>query len=75
MLITMNRKILTFLSCMLVLGVYAQDGQVQPIDTLADYVQKMNNTFTPWSKLKFSGYIQTQFQKADEKKLEEKPNK
>jgi hypothetical protein len=43
---------------------YAQESS-NPIDTLAAYVQKINNTVTPLSKLKISGYFQFQAQKAD----------
>jgi len=43
---------------------FAQES-TNPIDTLANYVQKMNATVTTLSKLKISGYIQFQAQKAD----------
>lgn len=46
------------------LNAFAQDS-TNPIDTLAAYVQKMNTTVTNLSKLKVSGYIQFQYQKAD----------
>lgn len=36
-----------------------------PVDTLAAYVQKMNTSVTSLQKLKISGYVQFQYQKAD----------
>jgi len=42
----------------------AQDSS-SPIDTLAAYVQKMNSGLTTIQKLKISGYVQFQYQKAD----------
>ena len=43
---------------------FAQESST-PIDTLAAYVQKMNTTVNTLSKIKITGYIQAQYQKAD----------
>jgi len=43
---------------------FAQET-TNPIDTLAGYVQKMNTAIVALQKIKVSGYIQVQYQKAD----------
>ena len=43
----------------------AQEAPVNPIDTLASAVEKLQSDATVLNRLKISGYIQTQFQKAD----------
>lgn len=44
---------------------YAQEVQETPIDTLARGLNKLQEDFTIFKKLKVSGYIQAQFQNAD----------
>lgn len=43
----------------------AQENETSPVDTLADYTAKLSSSFIKLEKLKVSGYIQAQFQKAD----------
>lgn len=45
-------------------NVFAQES-INPIDTLAAYVQKMNSSVNTLSKIKITGYIQAQYQKTD----------
>ncbi|RPH32431.1 MAG: hypothetical protein EHM93_09250 [Bacteroidales bacterium] len=59
-----NLNLLSIVFLAFTMNAYAQESN-NPIDTLAAYVQKMNTTVTNQSKLKISGYIQFQFQKAD----------
>ena len=46
------------------MNAYAQESS-NPIDTLAAYVQKMNTAVFTLQKIKISGYVQAQYQKAD----------
>ena len=57
-------KLLSF--ALLALGANANAQELSnPIDTLAASVQKMNASVTTLQKLKISGYVQFQYQKAD----------
>lgn len=57
-------KLLAIILLAFTVNATAQDSS-NPIDTLAAYVQKMNTTVNTLSKLKISGYLQFQYQKAD----------
>ena len=43
----------------------AQEAQVNPIDTLTSAVEKLQSDVAIWNRLKFSGFVQAQWQKAD----------
>ncbi len=59
-----NFKLLAIVILAFTVNAFAQDS-TNPIDTLAAYVQKMNTTVSTLQKIKISGYIQAQYQKAD----------
>ncbi len=57
-------NLLTIILLAFSVNAIAQESS-NPIDTLAAYVQKMNTTVNTLSKIKITGYIQAQYQKAD----------
>ena len=59
-----NLKLITIALVALASKAVAQES-TNPIDTIATYVQKMNTSVTTLQKFKVSGYIQSQWQKAD----------
>ncbi len=62
----MQKRLNLFIVALLAFSVnaIAQDS-TNPVDTLTSYVEKMNTVITNMQKLKVSGYIQFQYQKAD----------
>lgn len=59
-----NFKLLVFVLLAFASNVSAQET-TNPVDTLADYVQRMNTSLSNLTKFKVSGCIQAQYQKAD----------
>lgn len=57
-------NLLTLLLLAFTASTFAQES-TNPIDTLANYVQKMNSSLINLQKFKVSGYIQVNYQKAD----------
>jgi hypothetical protein len=43
----------------------SQEAPVNPLDTLTSSVEKIQSDLSIWNRLKITGYIQTQYQKAD----------
>lgn len=59
-----NLNLLAIVFIAFTMNAFAQES-TNPIDTLAAYVQKMNTSVTALQKIKISGYVQFQYQKAD----------
>ena len=60
----MKKKLLAVILIALNAVAFAQES-TNPIDTLAEYVNKMSATLFNLQRIKISGYIQAQYQKAD----------
>lgn len=62
---TVNRLLIITVAVAFSIAANAQQQQALTIDSLAAGMAKMNKTIQTFEKLKFSGYIQTQYQFAD----------